>query len=118
MRTLEVLADGFAFPESPRWHEGFLWISDMHGPYVLRIDLSGRPARVVDVPQSPARSGPLARRIPLDLRHARALRPAHRLVWAAGESGGRPRVAFRPGLAARRPATGGIDARPQIGRAS
>jgi sugar lactone lactonase YvrE len=57
MRTLEVLADGFAFPESPRWHEGFLWISDMHGPYVLRIDLSGRPERVVEVPESPSGLG-------------------------------------------------------------
>src|ERR1035441_9090881 len=45
-------------PRAPaRWHEGFLWISDMHGPYVLRIDLSGRPERVVDVPESPSGLG-------------------------------------------------------------
>jgi sugar lactone lactonase YvrE len=57
MRTFEVLADDLAFPEAPRWHEGALWLSDMHGPCVLRIDVSGSTERVVDVPESPSGLG-------------------------------------------------------------
>ena len=26
--TTEVLLDGLAFPEGPRWHDGKLWFSD------------------------------------------------------------------------------------------
>lgn len=57
MRTLEVLAEGFAFPEAPRWHDGSLWISDMHGPWVMRIDQSGDAEKVVEVPGCPSGLG-------------------------------------------------------------
>jgi sugar lactone lactonase YvrE len=32
-----VVLDGRSFLEGPRWHEGALWLSDMHGHEVLRI---------------------------------------------------------------------------------
>ena len=34
----EILLDGLAFPEGPRWHEGRLWFSDMHGEAVHTVD--------------------------------------------------------------------------------
>lgn len=57
MTTLDVLATGFAFPEAPRWHGGELWVSDMHGPEVLRIDAAGRISSVVTVPNLPSGLG-------------------------------------------------------------
>jgi sugar lactone lactonase YvrE len=32
-----VVLDGRSFLEGPRWHEGALWLSDMHGHQVLRV---------------------------------------------------------------------------------
>ncbi len=57
MRKLELLAEGFAFPEAPRWHDGHLWISDMHGPCVMRIDPAGRSHQVVEISGSPSGLG-------------------------------------------------------------
>ncbi len=31
----EVVVDGLAFPEGPRWHDGQLWFSDMHADEVV-----------------------------------------------------------------------------------
>ena len=33
--------DGFYFTEGPRWHEGSLWFSDMHGHRVMRAPFDG-----------------------------------------------------------------------------
>lgn len=33
--------DGFYFTEGPRWHEGALWFSDMHGHRVMRASFDG-----------------------------------------------------------------------------
>ena len=38
---LELLSDAFIFPEAPRWHDGTLWVSDIHAHCVVRIDESG-----------------------------------------------------------------------------
>jgi sugar lactone lactonase YvrE len=57
MAALEVLASGFAFPEGPRWHDGELWFSDMHGLDVLRLDGAGTTRPVVTVPQCPSGLG-------------------------------------------------------------
>jgi sugar lactone lactonase YvrE len=54
---LNVLASGFAFPEGPRWHSGALWISDMHGPQVLRIASDGTATPIVTVPNLPSGLG-------------------------------------------------------------
>ena len=40
-RELAPLAEGFAFLEGPRWHDGRLWFSDMHGHRVMTVDLAG-----------------------------------------------------------------------------
>jgi len=47
------VVDGLAFGEGPRWHDGHLWLSDMHAHQVLRIGETG--AEVVA-----AHSGPLS----------------------------------------------------------
>ena len=36
-----VLAD-LAFPESPRWHDGRLWVSDWGANEVIAVDPEGR----------------------------------------------------------------------------
>ena len=38
---LETLLDGRAFLEGPRWHDGALFVSDMHGFEVLRVSMDG-----------------------------------------------------------------------------
>jgi sugar lactone lactonase YvrE len=52
-----VLLDGLAFPEGPRWRDGKLWFSDMHGDRVMTVDLEGRAETVVEVPGWPSGLG-------------------------------------------------------------
>jgi sugar lactone lactonase YvrE len=52
-----VLLDGLAFGESPRWHDGRLWFSDMHAYQVMTVDLSGRTETIVRVPGLPSGLG-------------------------------------------------------------
>ncbi len=52
-----VLLEGLAFPEGPRWRDGKLWFSDMHGDRVMTVDLEGRTQTVVDVPGWPSGLG-------------------------------------------------------------
>lgn len=52
-----VLCDGLAFPESPRWRDGKLWLSDMHDHRVLTVDLSGKVCTVVEVVGQPSGIG-------------------------------------------------------------
>lgn len=52
-----TVADGFVFPEGPRWRDGRLWFSDMWGRKVYTL-VPGRAAEVVvDVPQRPSGLG-------------------------------------------------------------
>ena len=53
----DILLDGLHFPECPRWHDGRLWFSDMHGHRVMTVDLMGRPAVVAELPTQPAGLG-------------------------------------------------------------
>jgi sugar lactone lactonase YvrE len=56
--TSTLLDSGLLFPESPRWHDGALWLSDMHRRAVLRVDGTGVPPRVVtEVPNEPSGLG-------------------------------------------------------------
>jgi sugar lactone lactonase YvrE len=41
VRNLTVLVDGLAFGEGPRWHDGRLYISDIHDHRVLAVDADG-----------------------------------------------------------------------------
>jgi sugar lactone lactonase YvrE len=38
---METLVGGRAFLEGPRWHDGALYVSDMHGHEVLRVTMDG-----------------------------------------------------------------------------
>jgi sugar lactone lactonase YvrE len=54
----DVLLDGLAFPEGPRWHDGRLWFSDMHSSVVLALDIeSGAAESIVDVAGKPSGLG-------------------------------------------------------------
>ena len=55
--TSSVLLDGLVFPESPRWHGGKLWFSDIHAYKVMAVDPEGRSELVVSVPQRPSGLG-------------------------------------------------------------
>ena len=39
--TVEILLEGLAFPEGPRWRAGELWFSDMHGHEVVAMTPAG-----------------------------------------------------------------------------
>lgn len=53
----EVLIEGLVFPESPRWHKGKLWFSDMLACRVMTVDLEGDTETVVEVPELPSGLG-------------------------------------------------------------
>ncbi|HVO22793.1 MAG TPA: SMP-30/gluconolactonase/LRE family protein [Candidatus Margulisiibacteriota bacterium] len=55
--TPRVLVEGLHFPECPRWHEGRLWFSDMHGHRVMRAELTGRSEVVAQLSSPPAGLG-------------------------------------------------------------
>ena len=52
MAALEVLIDGLAFPEGPRWRGGRLWFSDMHRHVVMTVDPGGKTEEVGDAAQA------------------------------------------------------------------
>jgi sugar lactone lactonase YvrE len=56
-RKLETMAGGGAFFESPRWHDGRLWVSDYWRHQVLAISPQGVAETVVEVPDSPSGLG-------------------------------------------------------------
>ncbi|WBB76201.1 SMP-30/gluconolactonase/LRE family protein [Micromonospora sp. WMMD1128] len=49
MNTPELLVDGLAFGESPRWLDGRLWLADWGAGEVLAVDAEGRTEVVVRV---------------------------------------------------------------------
>jgi sugar lactone lactonase YvrE len=58
MTTPEVLVEGLAFGEGPRWHEGRLWFSDMHAHVVHAFDpASGALDSIVEVEGAPSGLG-------------------------------------------------------------
>jgi sugar lactone lactonase YvrE len=57
MTHLETLAAGIHFGEGPRWHDGRLWFSDMHGLAVMTVDSDGHLERRFEVPGQPSGLG-------------------------------------------------------------
>ncbi len=57
MDELTTLLDGRAFLEGPRWHDGALFVSDMHGHEVLRVDDAGACTVVVALEDAPSGLG-------------------------------------------------------------
>jgi sugar lactone lactonase YvrE len=47
MTSLHTLVDGLGFAEGPRWHDGALYLSDMHAHRVLRVEPDGTAAVVL-----------------------------------------------------------------------
>ncbi|HVN39814.1 MAG TPA: SMP-30/gluconolactonase/LRE family protein [Myxococcota bacterium] len=72
----EVLLDGLAFPEGPRWHDDRLFFSDMHDLRVRTVDLRGRSEVVVEVPRAPSGLGwlPDGRLLVVSMEDRRVLR--------------------------------------------
>jgi sugar lactone lactonase YvrE len=54
---VEVVVEGLTFPECPRWHDGWLWFSDMHAKKVLRMAGNGHVEPVLNVPGQPGGMG-------------------------------------------------------------
>jgi sugar lactone lactonase YvrE len=52
-----ALVSGIKFAESPRWHRGRLWFSDVHDYAVKCVDLEGNLTKVADAPGRPAGLG-------------------------------------------------------------
>lgn len=48
-RILRTLVDGLIFAEGPRWHDGALHISDMHGRRVLRVEEDGKVITIAEI---------------------------------------------------------------------
>jgi len=52
------VAAGFVFPESPRWRNGWLYLSDMHGHQVLRVNCAtGRKEILASLSDKPSGLG-------------------------------------------------------------
>lgn len=56
MKT-ETLLNGLTYAEAPRWYNGKLWFSDMHGYKVMSMDASGSATLVVRVEKRPSGLG-------------------------------------------------------------
>ena len=52
-----LVADGLTWPESPRWHDGRLWLSDVHSFRVMRSADDGVLREFLHVPSRPAGLG-------------------------------------------------------------
>ena len=53
MPAPHVLMTGLAIGESPRWHAGRLWLSDMGANEVVTVDLDGGTEVIMSVPATP-----------------------------------------------------------------
>jgi sugar lactone lactonase YvrE len=51
--TLSPLLTGLVFPESPRWHDGRLWLADWGAEQVVAVDLDGNSEVVAHVASFP-----------------------------------------------------------------
>ena len=58
MPELQTLTSGLVFGESPRWHDGRLWFSDMGTNEVAALDLEGTSEVVAHVPAMPMGADP------------------------------------------------------------
>jgi sugar lactone lactonase YvrE len=47
MSELQTLMTGLVFGESPRWHDGHLWVSDWGAREIVAVDLEGKSAVMV-----------------------------------------------------------------------
>ena len=52
-----LMAEGLSWPESPRWRDGQLWLSDVHNFRLVRLESSGALGAVIPIPGRPAGIG-------------------------------------------------------------
>lgn len=57
MQATEVVVDGLAFPECPRWRPDGLWFSDQHGGQISRIGPGGGAEVMAEIPGGPSGLG-------------------------------------------------------------
>lgn len=57
MKSTQVVVDGLAFPECPRWRPDGLWFSDQHGGQIWRMGPDGTAEAMADVPGGPSGLG-------------------------------------------------------------
>ncbi|WP_420473883.1 SMP-30/gluconolactonase/LRE family protein [Noviherbaspirillum sp. ST9] len=71
-----LIAEGLAFPEAPRWHDGALWFSDFYTHKVHRIADDGVLETVAEVPGQPSGLGwlPDGRLLVVSMEERRVLR--------------------------------------------
>lgn len=55
--TPQVLIDGLAFPEAPRWRNDRLWFSDMYDDTVRTVSLDGQMETILTLPGQPSGLG-------------------------------------------------------------
>ena len=74
--ALEVLVEGLAFGEGPRWHDDRLWFSDMHRRVVQAVGMDGEVETIVEIPNDPSGLGwlPDGRLLVVSMRDRRVLR--------------------------------------------
>jgi sugar lactone lactonase YvrE len=53
MNDPQVLLDGLAMGESPRWHEGRLWLCDWGAREIVAVDAAGRRATIAHLNSAP-----------------------------------------------------------------
>jgi sugar lactone lactonase YvrE len=51
---LQTLLTGLVFPESPRWHDGRLWVSDWGAQELIALDLEGKSEVILRLPSFPS----------------------------------------------------------------
>lgn len=89
----ECLTRQVVYPESPRWHKGRIWFSDVHDYRLKAIDFSGHIETIASVPERPAGLGV---RPDGTLMMATALAPC---LWSVDDGGTRRAVADVSGVA-------------------
>jgi sugar lactone lactonase YvrE len=60
-----VVGVGLVFPEGPRWHDGRLWLSDIHAHRVMRLEADGTWTVVAELADRPSGLGFLPDGTPL-----------------------------------------------------
>lgn len=75
-RSIATLVEGFSFLESPRWHEGRLWLSDFYTRQVVAVAADGSVSEMAEVEHQPSGLGwlPDGRLLIVSMRDRRVLR--------------------------------------------
>ena len=57
MEAPRIVCDSLVFGEAPRWKDGRLWFSDMHGEWVCAVTPEGDLEKILHVPRHPSGLG-------------------------------------------------------------